>query len=75
MISGEVNVNVAGTYEVTYTVWDSSGNVSTLTLTFVEKDKEAPKFSGKNEITATEGDILNPFAIVSCEDNVDSRSR
>ena len=73
MISGEVNVNVAGTYEVTYTVWDSSGNVSTLTLTFVVKDKEAPKFSGKNEITATEGDILNPFAIVSCEDNVDSK--
>ncbi len=71
MIDGIVNVNVAGEYEVTYTVWDSSGNRSSLTLVFTVLDKEAPKFEGRSEVTAVLGDTLNPFALVTVVDNVD----
>ncbi|MDD4166742.1 MAG: DUF5011 domain-containing protein [Endomicrobiaceae bacterium] len=71
MISGSVNTEVTGSYEITYKVKDSSGNESSLTLTFTVNDKEAPKFSGKTEITATVGDTLNPLTVVSCADNVD----
>ena len=32
--SGSVNTNIAGTYEITYTATDSSGNIATLVVTY-----------------------------------------
>ena len=74
MIDAKADINVAGEYEVKYTVRDSSGNESTLTLTLVVKDKEAPKVSGKDTIKTLEGEALTAADILATlvvKDNVD----
>ena len=71
MIFGTVDTLVTGSYEVTYTVKDSSGNESSLTVTFVVNDKEAPKFTGNNKVTVTVGDSLDLLKLVTVKDNVD----
>ena len=74
MIETTADINTAGTYEVKYTVKDSSGNVATLTITLVVKDKEAPKVTGKDTIKTTEGTPLTAadiIATLAVKDNVD----
>ena len=74
MIETDADINTAGTYEVKYTVKDSSGNVATLTITLVVKDKDAPKFTGKDTIKTVEGTPLTAadiIATLAVKDNVD----
>ena len=74
MIETTADINTAGTYEVKYTVKDSSGNVATLTITLVVKDKEAPKVTGKDTIKTVEGTALTAadiIATLAVKDNVD----
>jgi hypothetical protein len=42
VITSNINPNVVGTYTVTYTATDSSGNIATLTRTVIVRDTTAP---------------------------------
>ncbi|MBO4623112.1 MAG: DUF5011 domain-containing protein [Bacilli bacterium] len=73
MIQHNANLNVVGTYDIVYTVKDSSGNSATLTVTITVNDKEAPKVEGKALKTyvgtpLTAADII---ANLTVTDNVD----
>ncbi|MBP5551358.1 MAG: DUF5011 domain-containing protein [Bacilli bacterium] len=73
MIETNANINKAGTYDIVYTVKDSSGNVATLTVTITVNDKEAPKVEGKDLKTyagtaLSAADIIANFTVT---DNVD----
>ncbi|MFP4178118.1 MAG: immunoglobulin-like domain-containing protein, partial [Acholeplasmataceae bacterium] len=72
--SGDVNPNVAGTYEANYTVTDSAGNTTTVTITItvVDVDTEAPLISGAGDIDLIVGDEdFDPMAGVVASDTVD----
>ena len=74
MIETNADFSKTGTYEVNYTVKDSSGNVATLTLTITVNDKEAPVISGKDSIKTTTGKVLTAkdiIATLKATDNVD----
>ena len=74
MIQGSVDVTKAGTYVVVYTVYDRSGNVAELEVTFTVNDKEAPKFKGKETIGLELGKVVTVedlLALVKVTDNVD----
>ena len=74
MITTTFDIKKAGSYEVKYTVKDSSGNAAELTLTLVVKDKEAPVISGKATKTINEGEALtidDILATLTVKDNVD----
>lgn len=74
MIKTDANINVAGTYDVKYTVKDTSGNVSELTITLVVKDKEAPTITGKDTIKLFQGESITAediAKILIAKDNVD----
>ena len=73
MIETDANLNAAGTYDIVYTVKDSSGNVATKTITITVNDKEGPKVVGKDLKTyvgtpLTAADII---ANLTVTDNVD----
>ncbi|MDI6452770.1 DUF5011 domain-containing protein [Peloplasma aerotolerans] len=65
------NINIAGTYQVVYTVQDSSGNIATETIEFTVVDKEGPVISGAADKTITIGEMFNPLDGVTVTDNVD----
>ena len=73
MIETDANLNAAGTYDIVYTVKDSSGNEATKTITITVNDKEGPKVVGKDLKTyvgtpLTAADII---ANLTVTDNVD----
>ena len=65
------NIDVAGVYEILYTVYDTSMNESTVTVTLTVVDKEGPVISGASDITIVVGEIFDPLAGVTAVDNVD----
>ena len=56
--SGNVNPNVAGTYQANYTVSDAEGNTATVsvTITVIDVDTEPPLISGAGNVTVMIGD-------------------
>lgn len=67
----DFSLQVAGTYDVVYTVVDSSNNSSTETITFTVNDKQGPVVSGARDLMLIVGATWNPFAGVTVVDNVD----
>ena len=62
-----VNVNVAGTYKVTYSVTDSSNNTVTKSINVVVKENNAPVINA-NDNTIYVGDSFDPKAGVTASD-------
>ncbi len=52
-VTGSVNKNKIGTYTLTYTVTDSSGNTTTVTRTVIYEEKEPPKLTLKGDTKIT----------------------
>ena len=74
MITTAFDINKAGSFEVKYTVKDSSGIAAELTITLVVNDKEAPKITGSSEIKVYEGTELTANDIIYhllVNDNID----
>ena len=72
--SGNVNPNVAGVYQATYTVSDSAGNTDTVTITItvVIVDTEEPLISGAGDITVSLGDpAFTILGGVTANDTID----
>ena len=65
------SLQTAGTYDVVYTVSDSSGNEATVTITLTVVDKQGPTISGAKDVTLVIGALFNPLTGVSVVDNVD----
>ena len=73
MIETNADLTKAGSYDIVYTVKDSSGNRSTLTVTITVNDKEAPKVVSK-ELKTYAGTALTAADIIAnltVTDNVD----
>ena len=70
-VTGSVNVNKAGTYPVTYTVTDKSGNVSSVKRKVTVIDKVSPVFSGIKDLQINFGEDFNPLTGISASDNSD----
>ena len=73
MIETNADLTKAGSYDIVYTVKDSSGNSATLTITITVNDKEAPKVVSK-EIKTYAGTALTAADIIAnltVTDNVD----
>ena len=73
MIETNADLTKAGSYDIVYTVKDSSGNSATLTVTITVNDKEAPKVVSK-EIKTYAGTALTAADIIAnltVTDNVD----
>lgn len=69
--AGGFSLNTAGTFTVTYTVTDSSGNVATKEIVFTVNDKQAPVISGAKDLTISVGDVYNPLEGITAVDNID----
>ncbi|MFA5526276.1 MAG: immunoglobulin-like domain-containing protein, partial [Acholeplasmataceae bacterium] len=71
--TGNVNPNVAGSYEATYSVTDSAGNLVsvTITITVVIVDEEDPLISGAGDVTIMLGDTFDVTAGVTANDTID----
>lgn len=71
--TGNVNVNRVGTYEVTYTVYDSDGNEAkvTITITVVLTDNDAPMLTGVADKHIVVGQTFDPNAEVAATDAID----
>jgi len=67
---GGLDFNVAGTYTVTYTVYDLSGNVTVFPVTVTVLDKEAPAIN-INDTTINLGDSYDPLDGLTVVDNID----
>lgn len=65
------SLQVAGTYDVVFTVLDSSLNSATVTVTLTVGDTQGPVISGAEDITITVGDTFNPLDGVTAVDNID----
>ena len=72
-ISGRVNTNVVGSYPITYTVYDSDGNMATVTITIkvVLIDSQAPMIYGVSNKEIIVGENFNALAGVTSTDIVD----
>ena len=70
-ITGSVNINKAGTYILTYTVSDKSGNVTFIKRKVTVIDKISPIFSGIKDIQINFGQEFNPLTGISASDNSD----
>ncbi|MDD4069659.1 MAG: DUF5011 domain-containing protein [Candidatus Izemoplasmatales bacterium] len=68
--NGGLNFNVAGTYTITFTVYDLSGNITVFTVDVEVVDKEGPKINA-NGFSVNVGDTFDPFLNVTVVDNVD----
>lgn len=72
VVSNNVNTNVAGTYQVVYTVVDSKGNRANFTRNIlVSSVNTAPKFSSTATNNLTVGSAFNPLTGVSATDAED----
>lgn len=70
--SSQVNMAAEGTYVVTYTVQDISGNVATNTANIgVMRDTEPPVISGAKDITAYVGESIKYKSGIKVTDNHD----
>ncbi|MDF2558015.1 MAG: in like serine protease [Bacillales bacterium] len=70
VVTGTVNVNVKGVYQLTYTVSDSSGNVGTVSRT-ITIDNTMPVISGATSKTIALNAPFDPYVGVTATDNVD----
>ncbi len=72
-VTGMVNPNAEGEYDLTYTVVDSDGNVAsvTVTITVVFTDTQGPLLSGTGDVTIYVGEDFDPLEGVSANDTVD----
>ena len=67
----DFSLTVAGTYDIVYTVADSSNNSATVTVTLTVVDKQGPVISGAEDKTINYGEVFNPLAGVTATDNTD----
>ena len=70
-IAGTVKTDKLGTYKLTYTVKDSSGNKATRIRTVEVDDITPPQIIGAEDTTIDYGDHFNPLKGISIIDNVD----
>jgi len=70
-ITGSVNTKKIGTYTLTYSVADKSGNVTTITRKVSVIDNVKPVISGAANKTIKLNSTFNPKAGVTAKDNVD----
>ncbi|MGV2939614.1 immunoglobulin-like domain-containing protein [Mesobacillus sp. LC4] len=70
-INGEVDTKVKGTYRLTYTVTDNSGNSESVTRTVHVIDQTAPVITGAADQTIKVGTGFNPLNGVKATDNAD----
>ncbi|WP_318999809.1 immunoglobulin-like domain-containing protein [Mesobacillus sp. S13] len=70
-INGEVDTKVKGTYTLTYTVTDTSGNSESVTRTVHVIDQTAPVITGTVDQTIKAGTAFNPLYGVKATDNAD----
>ncbi len=71
--NGNVNPMAVGQYDATYTVIDSDGNITsvTVTITVVYTDTQAPLLVGTADTTIFVGEDFDPLAGVSANDTID----
>ncbi|MDI3236409.1 DUF5011 domain-containing protein [Exiguobacterium antarcticum] len=70
-VVGSVNVNKAGTYPLTYSITDQSGNLTSIKRKVTVIDKVNPIFSGIKDIQINFGQDFNPLTGISASDNSD----
>lgn len=70
-ITGTVNTKVKGTYYLTYSVTDKSGNTATVVQRITVKDNIKPIIYGATSKTIKRYTSLNPRAGVTAKDNAD----
>jgi len=70
-ITGSINVNKVGTYNLTYSVSDKAGNKTTIIRKVTVKDLTKPVLSGVATKTVKYKTSFNPMAGVSAKDNLD----
>ena len=70
-ITGSINVNKVGTYNLTYSVSDKAGNKTTIIRKVTVKDLTKPVLSGVAAKTVKYKTSFNPMAGVSAKDNPD----
>ncbi len=70
-ITGSINVNKVGTYNLTYSVSDKAGNKTTIIRKVTVKDLTKPVLSGVAAKTVKYKTSFNPMAGVSAKDNLD----
>ncbi len=67
---GGLNFNVAGVYTVTYSVYDLSGNITTLEVEVTIVDKQVPVI-GIGDFNINKGDAFDGLAGLVVTDNID----
>lgn len=70
-VSGSVDVNKAGTYSLTYSVTDQSGNTVSISRTITVIDNVKPVISGATDVVAGLNTTFNPLEGVTVSDNND----
>ncbi len=70
-IEGSVNTNKAGTYELTYSVSDTTGNTAKSVRMVTVIDNVKPVISGVNDLTINFGEKFNLLEGVTASDNSD----
>ncbi|RRN74318.1 DUF5011 domain-containing protein [Peribacillus simplex] len=70
-VDGKVNTKKVGTYNLTYTVADKSGNVAKATRKITVYDQVKPVISGAGNKTIKLNSSFNPKTNVSAKDNAD----
>ncbi|UTT43528.1 immunoglobulin-like domain-containing protein [Exiguobacterium aurantiacum] len=70
-VSGTVNVKKVGSYNLTYSVTDKSGNTTTAVRKIVVKDHLKPVISGAKSKTIKFKSNFKPLTGVTAKDNVD----
>ncbi|WP_161568896.1 Ig-like domain-containing protein [Exiguobacterium sp. SL-9] len=70
-VSGKINVKKVGSYYLTYSVTDKSGNTTTAVRKIVVKDHVKPVISGAKSKTIKFKSNFKPLTGVTAKDNVD----
>ena len=70
-VSGRVDVNVEGTYELIYSVTDSYGKKTEIKREVVVRSNEAPVIEGLDRVELKVGDQFEPLAGVKATDKED----
>jgi hypothetical protein len=70
-VEGSVNVNKAGSYVLTYSVTDQSGNKASIQRKITVIDKVSPVLLGVQDIEIPFGQQFDPLAGISASDNSD----
>lgn len=73
-ITGNIDINTIGTYEINYKITSEKGNTKTATISVEIKDFMQPAISiGDRTITIEKGTKVDVLEGVTAEDNVDSK--